>query len=32
LIATGDGGGGYSDIEDGSLPEQFTGNKRNDIR
>jgi len=32
LIATGEGGGGYSDIEDGSLPEQFTGNKRNDIR
>jgi hypothetical protein len=23
LIATGDGGGGYRDIEDGGLPEQF---------
>jgi hypothetical protein len=25
LIATLDGGGGYCDVEDGSLPEQFTG-------
>ena len=24
LIATGDGGGGYTDIKDGNLPEQFT--------
>jgi hypothetical protein len=24
LIATGDGGGGYRDVEDGDLPEQFT--------
>jgi hypothetical protein len=23
LIATGDGGGGYSDVEDGDLPERF---------
>ena len=25
LIATGDGGGGYRDIEDGDLPEHFAG-------
>jgi hypothetical protein len=25
LIATGDGGGGYRDIEDGALPEHFAG-------
>jgi hypothetical protein len=25
LIATGDGGGGYSDVEDGDLPEHFAG-------
>jgi hypothetical protein len=25
LIATLDGGGGYWDIEDGGLPERFTG-------
>ena|SRR6516165_10286726 len=25
LIATGDGGGGYCDVEDGALPEHFAG-------
>jgi hypothetical protein len=25
LIATGDGGGGYRDVEDGDLPEHFAG-------
>jgi len=25
LIATGDGGGGYSDVEDGNLPEHLAG-------
>jgi hypothetical protein len=25
LIATGDGGGGYRDVEDGGLPEHFAG-------
>jgi hypothetical protein len=25
LIATGDGGGGYRDVEDGDLPEHFVG-------
>ena len=25
LIATGDGGGGYRDVEDGDSPERFAG-------